>query len=116
MASPADYRHLNANQTPWQRLISFYEANAQDQTNIIYTFPRSQMSIEIPVHKQIPLLQFKQLLRKFYIAKATEDRVGTEDLEIRIRKRGQRGAELSGMEEGEVVQDDETEVDEGEGR
>jgi hypothetical protein len=74
------------------------------------------MSIEILIHKQIPLLQFKQLLRRFYIAKATEDRVGTEDLEIRIRKRGQRGVELSGMEEGGVVQDDETEVDEGEGR
>jgi hypothetical protein len=72
------------------------------------------MSIVILIHKQVPLLQFKQLLRRFYIAKATEDRVGTEDLEIRVTKRGQQGAEGSRREdvENEEDDDDEVEVDE----
>ena len=41
-------------------------------------------------------------MRRFYIAKATEDRIGTKDLEIRVTKREKREAEVGRRKERKV--------------
>jgi hypothetical protein len=83
----ADYRRLNAYQTPWKRLVEFYDTNGEDRTSFIYIFPRDRMGIEIIVHRRVPLAQFRRLLRQFYQVKAREDMVRTDEIEIRVTRR-----------------------------
>lgn len=114
-AAPETYRGLNANQTPWQRLVSFYEANAEDRTSIIYTFPTTQLSIQILVHRKVPLVEFKKRLREFYMAKKSGGSVSSDDLEIRVTRRGARESRREGVDaenggggdDDEVPEDDE---------
>ena len=62
-------------------------------------FLADRMGIEIIVHHRIPLGQFRRLLRQFYLIKAREDVVQTDDIEIRVTRRPAQG----GMED---TQDD----------
>jgi hypothetical protein len=82
-----DYKNLDANETPFKRLHRYYDARAQDNSRICYTFPRSRMSILIIVHKRIPLKDFKLLLLKFYKEKSTVDLTSNGDVEIRVVNR-----------------------------
>jgi hypothetical protein len=82
-----DYKNLDANETPFKRLHRYYDARAQDNSRICYTFPRSRMSILIILHKRIPLKDFKLLLLKFYKEKSTVDLTSNGDVEIRVVNR-----------------------------
>ncbi|KAG9549646.1 hypothetical protein KCU71_g5037, partial [Aureobasidium melanogenum] len=82
---------MNAYQTPWKRLVEFYDIHGQDHTSFMYTFPHDRMGIEIIVHHRISLGQFRRLLRQFYLTKAREDVVQTDDIEIRVTRRPTQG-------------------------
>jgi hypothetical protein len=82
-----DYKGLDANETPFKRLHRYYDARAEDQSRMVYTFPRSRMSILIIIHKRVPLKDFKHLLLKFYREKSTADVTSNGDVEIRVVNR-----------------------------
>lgn len=46
------------------------------------------MTVFIIVHKRVPLQEFQSLLEKFYQQVLEEDVVGDENVEFRIRDRG----------------------------
>jgi len=93
---------MNANQTPWKRLVEYYDANAADRTRIVYTFLSNRMKIQILVHRRVPVHQFKILLRDFYRIKAREDVVSTDDLEICVVERPAPAAAAPGQYDDQV--------------
>jgi hypothetical protein len=85
----SDYKALNANQTNWRRIVSYYEAHAEDRSRIHYTFRNTGLRIIIFVHEKVPLDEFKPLLLQFFQTMRTEDQVKNDKIDIRVIKRAQ---------------------------
>ncbi|KAM0689417.1 hypothetical protein Q7P36_011495 [Cladosporium allicinum] len=91
-----DYKVLDANETHVEHLCRIYDAKAEDQSWMFYRFRPSSMSIYIIVHKRVPLQEFKTLLEEFCQQSSEGDVFGNEDVEIRIRDRGDSGQDCLG--------------------
>ena len=91
-----DYRVLDANETHVEHLCRIYDAKAEDRSWMFYRFRPSGMSIYIIVHKRVPLQEFKTLLEEFCQQSSEGDVFGNEDVEIRIRDRGDPGQDCLG--------------------
>lgn len=86
-------------------VVEYYNADAADSTSIIYTFPRSQMGVEILIHIRVSLGEFKRLLLQFYKITANQDVIQTDDLEIRVTKRAQPASRARGVPQSEDDED-----------
>ena len=95
-----DYKALNANQTNWKRIVSFYDTRAEDHSKIYYTFRNTGLHIVVFVHEKVPLKEFKPLLLQFFKTMKTEDQVKNDKIDIRVIKR-----------EGKAVIDDDEAVE-----
>jgi hypothetical protein len=97
----SDYKALNANQTNWRRIISYYEAHAENRSKIYYTFRNTGLHIIIFVHEKVPLNEFRPLLLQFFKTMKTNDQVKNDKIDICVVKR-ERGAVV---DEEETVDD-----------